>query len=68
MLTGVQQLAFGVGPHTCVGAPLARVELQVALASLLRRFPSLALAVPESELQWKPGNFIRGVRALPVRW
>jgi len=66
--TGVQQLAFGVGPHVCLGAPLARVELQVGLASLLRRFPSLALAVPESDLGWKQGNFIRGVRALPVAW
>jgi cytochrome P450 len=66
--TGVSHLAFGVGPHICVGAPLARVELQVALTSLLRRLPHLALAVPESELEWKLGNFIRGVRALPVTW
>jgi cytochrome P450 len=65
---GLAHLAFGTGPHVCLGAPLARVELQEALSGLLRRFPRLALAVPESELEWKQGNFIRGVRALPVAW
>jgi cytochrome P450 len=65
---GPAHLAFGTGPHVCLGAPLARVELQEALAGLLRRFPGLSPAAPESELEWKRGNFIRGVRALPVRW
>ena len=65
---GPGHLAFGLGPHLCIGAPLARVELQEALGGLLRRFPDLRLAVPESDLVWKQGNLIRGVRSLPVDW
>jgi cytochrome P450 len=65
---GPPHLAFGAGPHACLGAPLARVELQEALAGLIGRFPGLALAVPESELEWRRGGFLRGVRSLPVRW
>ncbi len=65
---GPPHLAFGMGPHLCIGAPLARVELQEALAGILRRFPRMRLAVPESELVWKEGNIIRGVRTLPVTW
>jgi len=66
--TDVQHLSFGVGPHFCLGAPLARLELQEALAGLLRRFPGLERAVPESELRWRSGLAVRGVEALPVRW
>jgi cytochrome P450 len=56
-------LGFGAGIHFCVGAPLARVELQASLATLLRRFPALALAEPP---QRRPEFVIRGVRSLPV--
>jgi len=61
-------LAFGHGIHYCLGAHLARLELQVAIGGLLKRFPNLRLAVPEEELRWKDGLAVRGLRALPVTW
>ncbi len=61
-------IAFGHGAHHCLGAQLARLELQVALASLLRRFPRLALAVPADEIPWKTGLLVHGPVALPVTW
>ncbi|WP_202638651.1 cytochrome P450 family protein [Bailinhaonella thermotolerans] len=62
-------LAFGHGAHFCLGAPLARVEGQVAIGSLLARFPDISLACDPSELRWHSGGFgvVRGVEALPVR-
>jgi cytochrome P450 len=59
-------LAFGHGVHYCLGAPLARLEGQVAFTALLERLPDLALAVPEDALQWSAGGVLRGVRELPV--
>jgi nocardicin N-oxygenase len=61
-------VAFGHGIHRCLGAQLARTELQVALAGLVRRFPGLRLAVPESSLQWQHGDVNHTVLALPVTW
>jgi len=61
-------LGFGHGVHHCIGAQLARMELQVALGTLLARLPGLALAVDEKELEWKPGLLVRGLRTLPVTW
>lgn len=61
-------VAFGHGPHFCLGAHLARMELQVSLGALLRRFPSLQLAVAEDELKWRQGLTIRGLADLPVKW
>ena len=61
-------LAFGHGPHVCLGAHLARLELQVALDSLLGAFPGLALAVLAEEIPWKIGLTVRGPESLPVRW
>jgi cytochrome P450 len=66
--TEVQHLAFGAGPHHCLGAHLARVELQEALRGLLRRVPNLRLAVPESDLRFRPTMVVRSLEALPVTW
>ncbi len=61
------QLAFGVGLHHCIGAPLARVEGVVAIGSLLARFPGLRLAVPAEELGWRLSIIMHGLETLPVR-
>ncbi|WP_448321751.1 cytochrome P450 [Streptomyces sp. CO7] len=61
-------IAFGHGIHRCLGAPLARLELAVAISGLARRFPSLRLSVPESALRWHPGDVNHSLAALPVRW
>ena len=60
-----RHVAFGKGIHVCLGAPLARVEGQVAFATLFRRFPELRLAVPNEEVRWG-GSFLRGFASLPV--
>jgi cytochrome P450 len=60
-----RHIAFGKGIHACLGAPLARLEGQVALAALFRRYPDLRLAVPESEITWAP-SFLRSLTALPL--
>lgn len=62
------ELGFGHGAHHCLGAPLARMDVQTALAALLERFPDLRLAVPEAELEWKSGMAVRGPVALPIAW
>jgi cytochrome P450 len=59
---------FGAGIHRCAGAPLAVVELQVALAALVRRLPTLRLAVPADALPWRPGMLLRSLESLPVAW
>ena len=59
-------LAFGTGIHHCLGAPLARLEGKVAISKLLERFPDLRLRIPESELEWRPGMIVRGVKEIPV--
>ncbi|MEV4569054.1 cytochrome P450 [Nonomuraea sp. NPDC049419] len=61
-------LAFGSGAHSCLGQSLARTELQVVLEVLLRRLPSLDLAVPVAELERVEGLAVGGLRTLPVRW
>jgi cytochrome P450 PksS len=61
-----RHLGFGIGAHYCLGAPLARLETQVAIPALLRRAPGLDLAVPENALRWRKHVFLRGLRALPV--
>ncbi|MER7081798.1 Cytochrome P450 [Saccharopolyspora kobensis] len=66
--TAAGHVAFGHGLHHCLGAPLARMEMQIAFPALLRRFPGLALAVPCEEVAFRPHHFIHGLRSLPVRW
>ncbi|MEI5522772.1 cytochrome P450 [Streptomyces brasiliscabiei] len=61
-------LALGHGIHYCVGAPLARLETQIAVSTLLRRLPALQLDVPRDELRWRPSMRARGLVALPVRF
>ncbi|MFF0559432.1 cytochrome P450 [Streptomyces sp. NPDC004266] len=62
-------LAFGHGIHLCLGAQLARVEMRVAFAALLKRFPTLRLAVPAEEVALRPETAdIYGVKSLPVAW
>jgi len=60
-------LGFGYGVHQCIGANLARVEMQVAFATLAGRLPGLKLAVPPGELRFKDAN-IYGMKELPVSW
>ena len=59
------QLSFGGGVHYCVGAPLARLEAEVAFAALLARFPGLALE--SREPAWRPMINLRGLASLRVR-
>jgi len=61
-------LAFGYGPHHCLGAQLARMELQEAIGALLREFPDLRLAIPADEVPWRRGALVRGPERLPLDW
>ncbi len=60
-------LAFGLGPHYCLGAPLARLEARIALWTLFRRYPALRLGVAPGELRWQEDHRQRGLLDLPVR-
>jgi cytochrome P450 len=64
----LQHLSFGAGVHHCLGAQLARMELQEALHGLLTRLPTLEIAVPAEQLRFKPGMLLRSLESLPVRW
>jgi cytochrome P450 len=61
-----KHLAFGQGVHYCVGAPLARLEGQIAISALVQRMPSLRLRVNADALRWRAGMTVRGLEALPV--
>jgi cytochrome P450 len=63
-----QHLAFGFGVHQCIGQPLARAELRVALVQLARRFPGLALAADPAKLPTRDNSIVYGLAELPVTW
>ncbi|MFJ4624312.1 cytochrome P450 [Streptomyces sp. NPDC088812] len=66
--SGTSHMTFGWGGHHCLGAPLATTELQVALGTLLERFPDLKLAKPAEEVRWNKTSIWRYPLALPVTW
>ena len=66
--SGASHLTFGYGARYCLGAPLARIELQTVFSQLVSRFPTLRLAVDVSELTVRPDLLAGGLTALPVRW
>lgn len=61
-------LTFGHGPHYCIGAPLARIELRAVFAQLIPRFPGIRLAVPAEELRLRSDQLTGGLAELPVNW
>jgi cytochrome P450 len=61
-------LGYGHGIHYCLGAPLARLEGQTALGTLLNRLPDLRLAGESADLRWRGGLIMRGLRTLPVEF
>jgi pentalenolactone synthase len=65
---GASHLTFGYGARYCLGAPLARIELQTVFSQLVSRFPTLRLAVDVSELTVRQDLLAGGLTALPVRW
>lgn len=62
-----RHVAFGLGVHYCVGAPLARLEGRIAINALVQRYPNLQLTIPRDQVPWRTAVAVRGVKALPVR-
>ncbi|MFZ6003684.1 MAG: cytochrome P450 [Actinomycetota bacterium] len=63
-----EHVAFGFGPHFCLGASLARLEISVMLEQIVERLPDLQLADPATPPPMRPANFISGIEQLPVRF
>ena len=63
-----RHLAFGFGVHQCLGQPLARVELQIAMETLLRRLPALRVTAADDELVYRTETVVYGLVSLPVAW
>ena len=61
-----KHLTFAFGKHFCLGNQLARLEGQIAIGELVRRFPAMRLAVPTEQLRYKPSQSLRGFRSLPL--
>ncbi|MER6066364.1 cytochrome P450 [Streptomyces sp. NPDC001792] len=64
----VRHLSFGHGIRHCLGAPLARLEILIALRTVLDRFTRFELAAPMESLRWIPAGMMRGLLSLPVRY
>lgn len=64
--TAQGHLAFGKGIHYCLGAPLARLEGRIAILTLLKRFPHLALVTPSDQTEWHTGVIFRGLKSLEL--
>jgi cytochrome P450 PksS len=62
-----RHLAFGLGVHYCLGAPLARLEGKIALRALSQRYPGMRLVVPPEQLRWRIAIAIHGLKRLPVK-
>jgi cytochrome P450 len=62
-----RHITFAFGSHYCLGNQLARLEGQIAIGALVRRFPQMQLALPRAELRYKPTQSLRGLRNLPLR-
>lgn len=63
-----RHLGFGQGIHYCLGAPLARLEGQIAYQAVLQRYPQLQLAVDPAQLRWRTIPILRGLQHLPLKW
>ncbi|MFH9476346.1 cytochrome P450 [Streptomyces anulatus] len=61
-------LQWGPGPHYCLGAPLARLEMELALTSLFERFPGLELATDDVNALFRKETVFHGLDSLPVSW
>jgi cytochrome P450 len=61
-------MSLAYGSHRCMGAHLANLEVEIALTTLLQRFPSLDLAVSPDDVSWSPSTFLRSAKELPVTW
>ncbi|KOU43038.1 hypothetical protein ADK53_07135 [Streptomyces sp. WM6373] len=61
-------IAFGQGPHYCPGSELGRMEIAIAIETLLRRLPNLELAAPADSVQWREAYLIRAPKAIPIRY
>jgi cytochrome P450 len=61
-------VAFGFGPHQCIGQQLARAELQIVYPTLFRRVPDLQLAIPADQIPYAYRELAFGVYSLPVTW
>ena len=61
-------LGFGKGIHACLGAPLARLLVNIELAVIKERLPNIRLAIPYEDLEYLPVSEGRGIKAFPVKW